>query len=233
MSLAGRTRTPVAMPVPVRTGGFGGASGLAAFLTDHGIDVVIDATHPFAARMSGNAVAAAARAGTPLVALRRPPWTAVAGDRWTDVASVADAVAALGAAPRRVFVALGRTEVAAFEAAPQHHYLIRSVDPVVPPPALPHAAWLTARGPFDEVDERALLEEHRIAVVVAKNSGGAAAYGKIAAARALALPVIVVGRPAVEGADAGVAAFDSVDAVVEFVDRLRAHRPPPAAARGV
>ena len=241
MSLAGRTATPVTMPVPVRTGGFGGAAGLAAFLHDERIDALVDATHPFAAAMSVNAAAAAAGSGTPLVVLRRPPWTPVTGDRWIDAGSIADAAGALGAAPRRVFLALGRNEIAAFEAAPQHHYLVRSVDPVVPPPALPHAAYLTARGPFAEAAEHALLKEHRIDLVCCKNSGGAAAYGKIAAARALALPVIVVRRPAVAAVAAATAILDSVDAMVRALGRLSdrrdghpgAQRPAPATPRGV
>lgn len=232
LSLAGRTKTPVAMPVPVQTGGFGGAEGLAAHLREQGIGALVDATHPFAAAISRNAAEAAARTGTPLAVLHRPPWTPVPGDRWTEVRSVADAVGALGEEPRRVFVALGRQEVAAFEAAPRHHYLIRSVDPVEPPLALPHAAYLTARGPFAEADERALLEDNRIAVVVAKNSGGAAAYGKIAAARTLALPVIVVRQP--PAPETGTAVLDGVEAVVRFLDRVAAdHRSVPAAARGV
>jgi precorrin-6A/cobalt-precorrin-6A reductase len=99
-------------------------------------------------------------------------------------------------APCRAFLALGRNELAPFAAAPQHFYLIRSVDPVEPPLAVPQAVYLTGRGPFDEADERRLLAEHRIDVIVAKNSGGAATYGKIAAARALGLPVIVLARPA-------------------------------------
>ena len=93
---------------------------------------------------------------------------------------------ALGEAPRRVFLALGRKELAPFAAAPQHVYLVRSVDPVDPPLDVPQAIYLTARGPFTEEEDRALLERHRIEIIVAKNSGGEATYGKIAAARALA-----------------------------------------------
>ena len=140
--------------------------------------------------------AAARSTGVPLLALRRPPWTEVAGDRWTEVADTRAAAQALGAAPRNVFVALGRNEIAAFEAAPQHRYLVRSVDPVEPPLAVPHAIYIQARGPFREADDRALLAAHRIDVVVSKNSGGSAAYGKIAAARALGIEVILVRRPA-------------------------------------
>ena len=120
LSLAGRTAHPVAQPVPVRIGGFGGAQGLADYLAAERIDALIDATHPYAAIIAANAARAAGAAGVPLLGLRRPPWMAVAGDRWIEVDDVAAAVRALGEAPRRVFLALGRNEIAAFETAPQH-----------------------------------------------------------------------------------------------------------------
>src|SRR5713226_8424936 len=195
LSLAGRTAAPAAQPVPVRIGGFGGTRGLADYLSVERIDALIDATHPYAAVISANAAEAARSAGVRLLALRRPPWIATAGDRWTEVADVPAAVTALGGAPRRVFLALGRNELAPFAGAPQHHYLVRSVDPVEPPLAVPHAIYVNGRGPFGEADDRVLLEQHRIEVVVAKNSGGTATYGKIAAARALGLPVILPRRP--------------------------------------
>ena len=195
LSLAGRTASPAKQPVPVRTGGFGGVAGLADYLARGRIDVLIDATHPYAAVISANAVAAARQSGVPLIALRRPPWHAVAGDRWVEVGDVREAIDALGQKPRRVFVALGRNELAAFCDAPQHHYLIRSVDPVEPPLPLPHVSYVTGRGPFSEADDRALLVAHRIEAVIAKNSGGSATYGKIAAARALGIDVVMVRRP--------------------------------------
>ena len=234
VSLAGRTSTPVAQPVPVRTGGFGGAAGLAAHLEAEGIDALVDATHPYAAVMSLNAAQAAAAAGVPLVALRRPRWTAAPGDRWTEVADAAGAVDALGQISRRVFLALGRQDIAPFARAPQHFYLVRSVEPVEPPLAVPQAAYDVARGPFSEADDRALLSRHRIDVVVAKNSGGEATYGKIAAARRLALPVVLLRRPA---PPPGVPAAETVDEVVAWLDHALALRcaSPSAgsAARGV
>src|SRR6202035_3475802 len=145
LSLAGRTATPAAQPVPVRVGGFGGADGLAKYLVSGRIDAVIDATHPYANVISANAVEAARRSGVPLVALRRPPWLAVSGDRWIDVGDVCGAVRAIGQTPRRVFVALGRNELAPFRDAPQHYYLIRSVDPVDTPLSLPHVGYVTGR----------------------------------------------------------------------------------------
>jgi precorrin-6A/cobalt-precorrin-6A reductase len=225
LSLAGRTAKPFPQPVPLRSGGFGGPEGLARYLRDEQIDALIDATHPYADVISANAARAAAQTGVPFIALRRPAWEKRPGDRWIEVDSVGDAVAALGQAPRRAFLALGRKAIAPFAAAPQHAYLVRSVDPVDPPLAVPHAIYLTARGPFTEADDRALLERHRIDVIVTKNSGGDATYGKIAAARALRLPVIMLKRPALPD----VPSVESVDDVLAWVD----HTVTSAASRGV
>jgi precorrin-6A/cobalt-precorrin-6A reductase len=210
LSLAGRTSNPVPHPVPLRIGGFGGAQGLADYLAAERIDRLIDATHPYAAIMSEHAAQAARTSAIPLLALRRAPWSAVAGDRWTDVADVRAAAQALGPNPRHVFLALGRKEIAVFEVAPQHRYLVRSVDPVDPPLAVPHATYILARGPFREEDDRALLSSHKIDVVVSKNSGGAAAYGKIAAARTLGIEVILLRRPALPDVPAVATVDDAV-----------------------
>ncbi|GHC78460.1 cobalt-precorrin-6A reductase [Limoniibacter endophyticus] len=195
LSLAGRTREPVAQPVPTRVGGFGGAAGLAAYLSKNRIDLLVDATHPYAAQISMNAVQAAALANVPLLRLERDAWRAVDGDIWHSAATIVQARDLLGDKPRRAFLALGRQELLPFEAAPQHAYVVRSVDPVEPPLDLPRIDYITARGPFNEEDELALLQTHRVDVIVCKNSGGAASYGKIAAARHLRLPVIMVARP--------------------------------------
>jgi precorrin-6A/cobalt-precorrin-6A reductase len=195
LSLAGRTRAPAEQPVPVRVGGFGGAEGLAAYLRQKGISILIDATHPYAAQISRNAAEAAEISGVPLVALRRPAWVRQPGDRWIEVDGVADAVDALGEVPRKAFLTLGRQELLPFEAVPQHHYLVRSVDPVEPPLSVPNAVYLTARGPFEQADEARLLQDHGIEVIVAKNSGGPASYGKIAAARELGIDVVLIRRP--------------------------------------
>ncbi len=195
LSLAGRTASPARQSVPVRSGGFGGAAGLAAYLVNDRIDVLFDATHPYASVISANATEAARKTDMRFMALRRPPWITVVGDRWGEVSDVREALRTLGQAPRRVFVTLGRNELAPFKDAPQHHYLIRSVDPVDPPLPLPHVVYVTGRGPFGEADDRALMTAHRIEVVIAKNSGGAATYGKIAAARTLGIGVIMVRRP--------------------------------------
>ncbi|OZA84565.1 MAG: hypothetical protein B7X76_06545 [Azorhizobium sp. 39-67-5] len=176
---------------------------------------MIAATHPYAANISRNAALASAATGVPLLALGRPAWEAQAGDCWREVEDVAAAVDALGTAPRRVFLALGRNEVRAFEAAPQHAYVVRSVDPIAPPLAVPHAEYILARGPFSEADDRALLGASGIEIIVAKNSGGTATYGKIAAARALGLEVVMLRRPQlpdvprVSDADAALAWLDA------------------------
>lgn len=159
------------------------------------IDLLIDATHPYAAKISANAERAARSTSVPFLAIRRPPWTAVPGDRWTEVNDVAEAVAELGLSPRRVFVALGRQDLHSFVRAPQHRYLIRSVDPVDPPLAVPDARYILARGPFDEEADSELLRSAGVDVVVAKNSGGEATYSKIAAARSLGMEVVLIRRP--------------------------------------
>jgi precorrin-6A/cobalt-precorrin-6A reductase len=225
LSLAGRTTAPVPLPVPVRSGGFGGVDGLADYLVREHIGILIDATHPYASAISANAAAAARRTGVAFLALRRPPWRQTDGDRWTEVSDVGAAMAALGNAPRRVFVALGRNELAPFAVAPQHHYLIRSVDPVAPPLPLPQVEYVTGRGPFSEADDLTLLKSHGIEVIVAKNSGGAATYGKIAAARALGLEVIMLRRPQLPDTPA----VATVEEAVAWLDQALTL----AAARGV
>jgi precorrin-6A/cobalt-precorrin-6A reductase len=197
ISLAGRTVAPAAQPVTVRRGGFGGVDGLAEYLRAQRVDFLIDATHPYAKTICANAVKAASLTNTPILGLRRPPWTAVEGDIWIDVADAQDAVRALGQSPRRVFLTVGRQELTPFAAAPQHHYFIRSVDPVEPPLDVPHAHYILARGPFTESEDRAVLESFCMDAVVAKNSGGEATYSKIAAARLLRIPVFMFRRPAV------------------------------------
>ena len=225
LSLAGRTALPVPHAVPVRAGGIGGAAGLADYLMANAVDALIDATHPYASIISANAAEAARKTGVAFITLHRPPWIKVAGDRWTEVNDTAAAVAAIGAEPRRVFVALGRNDLAPFAAAPQHVYLFRSVDPIDPPLPLPQATYITARGPFSEADDRALMQAHGIEAVIAKNSGGKAACGKIAAARSLGIEVILVRRPAAPAAPA----VETIDAVVEWLD----HALTSATARGV
>ncbi|MDD1533210.1 MULTISPECIES: cobalt-precorrin-6A reductase [unclassified Bradyrhizobium] len=193
-SYGGRTRTPADQPLPTRIGGFGGVSGLADYIRREGITHVIDATHPFAAEMSRHAVEACAETCTPLIALERAPWTRASGDRWTEVADVTAAVAALPEAPANVFLAIGRQHIAPFAAKPQHSYTLRFVDP--PEAPLPLTAdVIVSRGPFTLDGELEMMRRRGIAWIVARNSGGDGARAKIDAARRLALPVIMISRP--------------------------------------
>jgi precorrin-6A/cobalt-precorrin-6A reductase len=195
-SYAGRTESPVAQPLPTRVGGFGGVAGLLIWLQAQRITHVVDATHPFAAQMSGNAVQACAVAGVPLLAFERPAWLAQTGDQWQCVADIRGAVVALPKTPARVFLAIGRKNLLPFAQAAQHHFLLRLIDaePNVP---LPHAQVVIARGPFTVKGDRALMHEHGITHMVAKNSGGSGAAAKLEAARALGVPVIMINRPKV------------------------------------
>lgn len=196
LSYAGRTEAPRAQPIPVRVGGFGGADGLAAYLREARVTHLVDATHPFAATMSANAVAAARNSGVPLLALTRPAWTQVPGDQWMRVADIEGAVAALAGAPRRILLALGRMHVADFAAMPQHHYVLRFIDAPAVRPVIPHHTLIIDRGPFTFEGDRALLETHGIDLVVCKNAGGSGAEAKLVAARALGIPVLMIDRPA-------------------------------------
>ncbi|CAG7658434.1 cobalt-precorrin-6A reductase [Actinacidiphila bryophytorum] len=193
-SLAGRTPEPRLPAGQVRTGGFGGAEGLAGWLREQRVDVVVDATHPFAEAISRNAALAARTAGVPLLALRRPGWSPGEGDRWHGAESLAAAAALLPGLGHRPFLTVGRGDLAAFAGVPLP-CLARSIAPPLPPlPA--HCQVLLDRGPFTLEGERDLLREHRIDVLVTKDSGGPATAPKLAAAREAALPVLIVRRPA-------------------------------------
>lgn len=195
-SYAGRTANPVAQPLPTRSGGFGGAKGLADYLATERITHVVDATHPFAARMSANAVAACAATGTALAALERPGWREQPGDRWTRVPDAAAAAAALPGDPTGVFLAIGRQSLAPFAGLP-HRWLLRFAELDASEPVPLGAALVVGRGPYTLDGDLTLMRAHDIGVVVAKDAGGHAARAKLDAARALGLPVILIDRPAI------------------------------------
>ncbi|MGY1813012.1 cobalt-precorrin-6A reductase [Blastococcus sp. SYSU D00820] len=212
-SLAGRVADPVLPPGAVRIGGFGGVEGLAAELRARPVRALVDATHPFAAGMTANAAAAAAATGTPLLRLQRPGWTAGPGDDWRWVDSPADAAAAVAGA-RSVFLTTGRQGLAAF-AGLTGAVLVRSVDP--PEGPLPaRVTVVLARGPFTVEEERALMREHGVDVVVTKDSGGAMTAAKLAAARELGVPVVLIRRPALP---AGVAVVATVEEALDWLAR--------------
>ncbi|WP_435127630.1 cobalt-precorrin-6A reductase [Actinacidiphila sp. bgisy144] len=193
-SLAGRVAAPTLPEGNVRIGGFGGVEGMARWLREHHVDAVVDATHPFAERISANAAEAATRTGVPLLALRRPGWTPVPGDDWRFADSLAQAAQLLPDLSDRVFLTTGRSGLAAFAGLDGLWFLVRSVDP--PEGEVPRRMTvLLDRGPYTLQGEREVLREHRIGVLVTKDSGGAATAAKLVAAREAGLPVVVVRRP--------------------------------------
>jgi precorrin-6A/cobalt-precorrin-6A reductase len=202
-SLAGRVRQPRLPEGRVRIGGFGGAEGLAAFLRDEGVTHLIDATHPFAATITANAARAATDADVPLLVLRRPGWEA--DPSWETVADIREAAEAVARWPgEHVFLTSGRRDLDAFAADDRHRFLVRTVDPpegAVPP----RMTLLLDRGPYTVESESALMREHRIGLLVTKNSGGPMTAAKLTAARNLGVHVVVVARPALPPGSAAVA----------------------------
>ncbi len=212
-SLAGRVSRPQLPPGRSRVGGFGGVEGLAQWLVTERVDLLVDATHPFAATISAAAAVAAHRTGVPLLTLRRPEWTPVAGDRWLDVDSLAAAAVVLPTLGSRVFLTTGRQGLAEFAHLHELWFLVRTIDP--PGPPLPSSMHLLLdRGPYTEDSELALMRRHHVDVLVTKNSGGAATVAKLGAARCLGLPVVLVRRPP---APVGVSTVDTVEAVVRWL----------------
>jgi precorrin-6A/cobalt-precorrin-6A reductase len=194
-SLAGRTRQPRPIPGQVRSGGFGGPPGLAAYLAGRGIDRLIDATHPFAAGISRAARLACEMTGIPRLTLLRPPWRRHPDDRWLEVDSMAEAAAVVGRIGRRAWLTVGSGEIGAFTALTGVHFLVRLVEPPLSPPPLRRCEVVVGRGPFSVAEERYRLEHHAIDVLVCKASGGAATEAKLLAARELGLPVVMLRRP--------------------------------------
>jgi precorrin-6A/cobalt-precorrin-6A reductase len=215
-SLAGRVRRPGAVAGELRVGGFGGVQGLADWLREQRVDAVVDATHPFAETITANAARAATATGLPLVVLRRPGWQPGRGDRWHPVPSLAAAADLLPRLGQRVLLTTGRLGLAAFAHLTEPHFVVRSVEPPEPPMP-PHTHVLLARGPFTVADETALLREHRVDVLVTKDSGGAATAAKLTAARDLALPVVVVRRPPLPD---GVTVAEDVPTALHRLDTL-------------
>jgi precorrin-6A/cobalt-precorrin-6A reductase len=229
VSLAGRTANPKVHSVATRIGGFGGIDGLAVWLAQEKIQAVIDATHPYADQISFNAVAACGRLAIPLASTVRPAWQTKPGDDWCEVASPEAAADELGPEPRRVFLSLGRLELGAFAKAPHHHYVARTIDlpeGVVLPPDI---ALLFGRGPFAREAETALLEREKIDVLVSKNSGGAATYAKIDAARHLRIPVVMIARPHKPRGHA----LEDVNEAITWLEQWLRHRVTSRSARGV
>lgn len=195
VSFAGRVRRLAELPGTIRVGGFGGVEGMVRWLREARPEALVDATHPFAARMPFHAAEACALVGTPYLRVVRPEWHQLQGDRWHHVEDLGDAASTLkmlGA--RRVFLTTGRHALAPFAEVPGAWFLLRAIEPPDPMP-LPRAQVLLARGPFGLASEMEILSRYQIDALVTKNSGGSAASAKLAAARALSLPVVMVRRP--------------------------------------
>ena len=212
-AIAGRTERPSPLPGRIRIGGFGGAAGLAAYLTETGVDRLIDATHPFAARISAAARLACDEVRVPRLLLLRPPWPRHPLDRWIEVDDMAAAAELVGRVGRRAFLTVGAGEIACFAAATEVRFLVRLVDPPRRSLPLRFCEVVVGRGPFTLADERRRLERDEIDVLVCKASGGAATEAKILAARELGLPVIMVRRPPREPGDA----VETVEAAVDWL----------------
>jgi precorrin-6A/cobalt-precorrin-6A reductase len=213
-SLAGRTLSPRKPKGQMRSGGFGGAHGLARYLRDEKIAHLINATHPFADQISANAVAAAQATGVPLLRLLRPSWTAQVEDRWIMAQNIAEAAELCRREGGRIFLTTGSNDLKAFAGIHNAHFVVRVVDaPEIMP--LHDYVTITARGPFSLADELTLMAEHHVNLLVTKNSGGDATSAKLEAARKLGLPVIMVDRPAI--------ALEPRSPVAESVDAAVAH----------
>ena len=217
-ALAGRTERP-ALPADckVRIGGFGGARGLAEWMEQTSVSVLVDATHPFAAAIAANAATAAAATRTPRLKLVRPAWTETPGDRWRHARDVAEAAQLIGDIAQTVFLAIGYQELAAFSGLEKPRFVVRTIDPRTRIP-LAGAVHVTGRGPFTIRQETGLLQRHGIDVLVTRNSGGQATHAKIAAARDTSTPIVMIDRPPLPD---GEVCMDTRGAVSRVLDHLR------------
>ena len=194
-SLAGRTSDPEMPGGAARIGGFGGSEGLARYLAEQSIHALIDASHPFAEQISRHAMEASGSTGVRTLRLERSAWRLRPHDRWIKVGDTKAAAEAVADSARRVFLSIGRQQLAAFGHLDRVWFLLRMIDPPNEPVPIPNHELILDRGPFDADEEVKLLSTHRIDAIVSRNSGGSATYGKIVAAQRLGLPVIMIQRP--------------------------------------
>ncbi|KPY90409.1 cobalt-precorrin-6A reductase [Pseudomonas syringae pv. tagetis] len=197
-SLAGVGRVPSDLTCQLKVGGYGGAEGMAQYIGEQGVDLLLDSTHPYAAQISHNAARAARLAGIPCWALRRSAWQAGAGDDWREVADWAELTTALAPFKRPLFT-LGREPLQHLSEIPAHQFwTLRALDSY---PGNDRCAVIGARGPFVFEDERHLFEQRRIDVLISKNSGGHSTEPKLEVARDLGLPVLILKRPLLADVD--------------------------------
>ena len=195
VSLAGATRTPEEMPLPTRVGGFGGDAGFRTYCIEAGITAVLDATHPFAHRITQRTARLCAEMGLPYVQLLRPAWEPQTGDRWTEIASE-EAAAEHIPKDATVFLATGRQTLERFANLPGRRLICRQIDPPDGPFPFPNGEFLVGRPPFSVEDEVALFQRLGVDWLVVKNAGGVASATKLTAARQLGIPVLMIARPA-------------------------------------
>lgn len=219
-SLAGATREPVTPVGNVRVGGFGGVAGLVNYLREMQIDVLIDATHPFANQISHHAAQAAEEVGIPRLLLNRPQWEKVPGDHWIEVESNTDAADALENHAKRVFLTIGRQEISTFAHLQDIWFLMRMIDPPKADSQIPPGVILYNKGPFNLENEREILTQYSIDTIVSKNSGGDSTYPKIIAARELGIKVVMVKRPPIP---AGEQVTDVESAMMWLSEKVTLH----------
>jgi precorrin-6A/cobalt-precorrin-6A reductase len=193
-SLAGAVQAPAALPLPTRVGGFGGDAGFAAWLVAHRPRMVVDATHPFAARIGPRTAVACAAHRVPYLRLLRPPWRPGEGDDWVDIAQAEDAACVIPPGAR-VFLSTGGQRLSRFAGLTGRHVVWRGIDPLAAPCPIPGAVFVQGRPPFSVAAERALMADHRIDWLVTRNAGGDMGRAKLDAARALGVRVAMIARP--------------------------------------
>lgn len=225
-ALAGRTARPAPVAGEMRIGGFGGAEGLAAYLREKRVDLVIDATHPFAVVISENARLATEAAGVPRLALVRAAWRPGRADNWNEAPGMAEAAAAIAGhidpvVCQRVFLTVGERSLGHFAALAEIWFLVRLIEAPRRPIPLARHTLVLGRGPFDKAQEGRLLDEHRIDLLVTRASGGPATEGKIMAARERGLPVVLVRRPPPPPGPRA----DSIEAALAWLDSRLAGSP--------
>ena len=215
-SLSGATRSPAALPVETRSGGFGGDAGFKAWLDHHHPDAILDATHPFAARISARTARIALARGLPYLQLLRLQWQSSARDSWTEVAHEED-VAGIIPGNTAVFLATGRQTLPSFaNLAIDRRLLCRQIDPPDGPFPYPNGDWIIGRPPFSVEQEIALFQHLAIDWLVVKNAGGDASATKLHAARALKIPVAMIARPPQPDAPR----VATVEDALSWIDRL-------------
>lgn len=214
VSLAGATRSPDAMPAPTRIGGFGGAAGFEAYLDEAGITAVLDATHPYAHRITDRTAAICKARAMPHAIFHRPPWTAKDGDRWVEIDAEEDAAAHI-AEGQTVFLGTGRQTLERFANLEGRRVICRQIDPPSKPFPFEGGEYLIGRPPFSTQHERKLFRSLGVDWIVVKNAGGQQSITKLLAARELGIPVLMIKRPAVPDA----IVFATVEEAIEWVPK--------------